>query len=168
MAKLPRPRGYLKEEHGRDGVFQRPGEFPTQIDPEFPMAEEALDYYRNGPSFLQRYLSFWMINYAKRLAAILVAAVAVVIPVLAYAPKAYQWLIGARLMKLYRRLRDIETELESQLTAAQIEAVQERLENIYSVARRVPMRHSDMFLNLMTHVRLIRMELASRLAAMRD
>jgi hypothetical protein len=44
------------------------------------MAEEALDYYRNGPSFLQRYLPFWMINYAKRLAAIMVAAVAIVIP----------------------------------------------------------------------------------------
>ena len=62
----------LKEEHGAAGVFQRAGEFPTQTDPELPMAEDAVDYYRNGPSFLQRYLSFWMISYAKRAAAILV------------------------------------------------------------------------------------------------
>jgi hypothetical protein len=34
----------LKEEHSTAGIFQRAGEFPTQTDPEFPMAEEALDY----------------------------------------------------------------------------------------------------------------------------
>ena len=71
-------------------------------------------------------------------------------------------------MKLYRRLRDIETELESQLTTAQVEAVQEKLESIYRAARILPMRHSDLFINLMTHIRLMRMELASRLAVARD
>jgi len=158
----------LKEVHGGAGIFQNAGEFPTQVDPEFPMAQEAVDYYRNGPSFLQRYLPFWMINYAKRLAAIIVAAVAVVIPIFTYAPRLYHWLIGARLMKLYRRLRDIEAELEAQLTAAQVEAVQEKLEGIYRAARILPMRHSDLFINLMTHIRLMRMELAARLALVRD
>src|SRR5262249_53430245 len=37
------------EIHGGAGVFQRAGEFPTPIDPEFPVAEEALDFYKNGP-----------------------------------------------------------------------------------------------------------------------
>ena len=60
----------LKNVHSGGGVFQRPGEFPSITDPELPMAAEAVDYYRNGPSFLQRYLPFWMINYAKRVAAI--------------------------------------------------------------------------------------------------
>src|SRR5262249_5179644 len=32
----------MKEEHSRGGIFHRAGEFPTQADPEFPMAEEAL------------------------------------------------------------------------------------------------------------------------------
>lgn len=158
----------MKEVHGGAGVFQTAGEFPSVNDPEFPMAEEAVDYYKNGPSFLQRYLPFWMINYAKRVAAILVATVAVVIPVFTFAPRVYQWLIGARFMKLYRRLREIETELESQLSAAQIEAVQAKLENINRAARILPMRHSDLFINLMAHIRLMRMELASRLAAGSD
>ena len=82
----------LKEEHSGGGVFRRPGEFPSLTDPELPMAEEAVDYYRNGPSFLQRYLPFWMINYAKRVAAILVAAVAIIIPLFTYAPRLYAWL----------------------------------------------------------------------------
>lgn len=46
----------MKEEHSGGGVFQRPGEFPSVVDSELPMAQEAVDYYRNGPSILQRYV----------------------------------------------------------------------------------------------------------------
>ncbi len=77
----------MKEVHGGAGVFQDVGQFPSTNDPEFPMAEEAVDYYKNGPSFLQRYLPFWMINYAERVAAVLVAVVAIVIPVFTYGPR---------------------------------------------------------------------------------
>jgi uncharacterized protein len=71
----------LQEEHSGAGIFQREGEFPTQTDPKFPVAEEARDFYKNGPSFLQRHLPFWMINYTKRVATILVTVIAIVIPV---------------------------------------------------------------------------------------
>ena len=95
----------LKEVHSGGGVFQRPGEFPSTTDPELPMAEEAVDYYRNGPSFLQRYLPFWMINYAKRVAAILVAAVAIVIPLFTYHAEALRVVLEFAAARLYRRLR---------------------------------------------------------------
>jgi uncharacterized protein len=157
----------MKEEHGRGGIFHRTGDFPTQTDPELPMAAEALDYYRNGPPFFQRYLPFWMINYVKRLIAILLAVFAVVIPLFSYAPKLYHWFLRVYLSKLYRRLRGIETELDNQLTAAQVEALQANLENINRAARVLPMRHSDLFIDVMTHIRLMRMELADRLAALR-
>jgi NMT1-like family len=42
-------------EHGRPGVFQKAGEFPTQTDPEYPMSASAVDFYKNGPSFLNKY-----------------------------------------------------------------------------------------------------------------
>jgi uncharacterized protein len=41
----------------------------------------------SGPSFLQRYLPFWMINYAKRIAAIVVTAIAIIIPLFTFTPK---------------------------------------------------------------------------------
>ena len=37
----------VKEVHSGGGVFHRGGEFPSLTDPELPMAQEALDYYRN-------------------------------------------------------------------------------------------------------------------------
>ncbi|SEO44251.1 TRAP transporter solute receptor, TAXI family [Rhodospirillales bacterium URHD0017] len=76
----------LVEVNGEPGVFQQFGEFPTQTDPEYPMAESARDFYKNGPTFLHRYLPFWLANYARRALAIMVTAVAILVPVFSYAP----------------------------------------------------------------------------------
>ena len=55
----------IVEAHGKPGIFQQAGEFPTLNDPEYPLAPSARDFYKNGPSFLNRYLPFWMTSYAK-------------------------------------------------------------------------------------------------------
>ena len=158
----------LKEVHGGAGVFQRAGELPSVNDPEFPVAEEALDYYRNGPSFLQRYLPFWMINYAKRVAAILVAAIAIVIPVFTYAPRLYEWLVRSQMRRLYRRLRAVEAQMDGTLSAAQATALQDELDGIGRSARIMPMRHSDLFFALITHIDVIRARLAARQGELRN
>jgi hypothetical protein len=158
----------LKEEHSGGGVFQRPGDFPSIIDPELPMAEEAVDYYKNGPSFLQRYLPFWMINYAKRVAAILIAAVAVIIPLFTYTPRLYAMFVNLRLARLYRRLRLVNAHLKKELTAEQLTALQGDLEGIDRAATILPMRHSDLFFALLMHIDMTRTRLASRLVALRS
>jgi len=157
----------MKEVHGGGGVFQRPGEFPSLTDPELPMAEEAVDYYRNGPSFLQRYLPFWMINYAKRVAAIMIAAVAIVIPIFTYAPRLYAWLLRLRVIGLYRRLRFIEAGLQKTLTSEVVAVLKTELESIDRASRMIlPIRHSDQFFALRIHINELRTELAARLAAL--
>jgi TRAP-type uncharacterized transport system substrate-binding protein len=158
----------MQEEHGTAGIFHRAGEFPTQIDPEFPVAEEAVDYYKNGPPFLQRYLPFWMINYAKRVAAILVAAIAIVIPLFTFTPKLYAWLLNLRLARLYRRLRAVNANLKKELSADQVAALQSDLDHIDRAANILPMRHSDLFFALLMHIDMTRTRLASRLAELRD
>src|SRR6185503_3627791 len=81
----------ISEAHSRPGLFQKVGDFPTQADPEFPMASSARDFYKNGPSFLNRYLPFWMTSYAQRAIAVLVAVIAIIVPLFNYAPKLFQW-----------------------------------------------------------------------------
>ena len=156
----------LKEEHSGGGIFQRASEFPTQTDPEFPVAEEALDYYKNGPSLLQRYLPFWMINYAKRVAAIVVTAIAIVIPLFTLTPKLYAWLLNLRLARLYRRLRLVNARLKGELTADQVAALQNDLEHIDRAANILPMRHSDLFFSLLMHIDMTRTRLAACSAAL--
>ena len=102
----------MKEEHGGPGLFQRSGEFPAIADPEFPVAEIAVDYYKNGPPFLAKYLPFWMTTYARRMIAFLVATLAVIFPVFGFAPRVYGWFVQERLRKLYRRLRVVEEALQ--------------------------------------------------------
>jgi hypothetical protein len=153
----------MLEEHSAAGVFQRAGEFPTQTDPEFPVAEEAREFYKNGPSYLQRYLPFRMINFTKRMLAVLLTVIAIVIPLLNYAPKLYRWFLEAYMGKLYARLRGIETELETELTVPQVLALQTDLENIRGAVNFLPLRHSDLFLSAKRHIDRARQQLASRL-----
>jgi hypothetical protein len=69
--------------------------------------------------------------------------------------------------KLYRRLRIIEKEMQNQLTAPQVAALQTDFDNIVRMAEILPMRHSDLFFDLNLHIKSMRARLASRLAEVR-
>jgi hypothetical protein len=140
-------------------IFQRAGEFPTQTDPEYPMAASAVDYYKNGASFLQRHLPLWMSLHVKRAFAVLVAAVAIGIPLLNFAPKLYQWFLDDHMRKLYRRLRMIEEASQTEQTTAHLVALQAELEKIDRAARVLPRRHSSLFFDFNRHIESTRARL---------
>ena len=121
------------------------GDFPSSTDPEYPVSQNARDFYRNGPSFLNAYSPFWITSYAQRIIAVLVAVIAIVLPVFSYAPKLYLWFVRDRMRKLYRRLRVVDKTLLTELTAADVRGLQADLENIDRAASIVPMRNSDLF-----------------------
>jgi len=149
----------MKEEHQGPGLFQRSGEFPAIEDPEFPVSRIAADYYRNGPSFLARYLPFWMTVYAQRAIAFIVAALAIVFPVFGFAPRLYDWLVHQRLRRLYHRLRVVEIASQSELTASQIKSLERELAKIDRAARAVPLRHSHLYFVIKYHLDQIRSRL---------
>ena len=149
----------MKEEHQGPGLFQQSGEFPRIDDPEFPVSRIAADYYRNGPSFLARYLPFWMTVYAQRAIAFIVAALAIVFPVFGFAPRLYDWLAQQRLRRLYHRLRVVEIALQSELTASQIKSLERELAKIDRAARAVPLQHSHLYFVIKYHLDQIRSRL---------
>jgi TRAP-type uncharacterized transport system substrate-binding protein len=150
----------MKEEHSGLGLFQRSGEFPSSFDPEYPMAQVAVDYYKNGPSFLAKYLPFWMTIYAQRLIAFSVAAIAIVFPAFSFAPRLYESIVQTRLRSLYRRLRVVENALHVGLTASQIADLQSELADIDKATSTVPMRNSDLYFMLRYHLSQMRSRLA--------
>ncbi len=154
----------IMEVHGSPGIFQRIGEFPTQADPEYPMAEEARDFYRNGPSLLNRYLPFWITNYVKRGIALLVAVIAIIIPMFSYGPNLYRWLVQYRMRALYRRLRAIEASLQTAATAPEIAKLEGEIESLDRAIHGlgVPMKHSDLYFTLKSHLNLVRIRVGSR------
>src|SRR6516165_7329545 len=158
----------LMEVHGDAGPFKSADEFPAQRDPEYPMADTARDFYRNGPTFLNRYLSFWIVNYMQRAAALLVAATAVVVPLFGFMPRLFTWFREQSLRKLYRRLRDVEDALQQELSVHQLDALLSDLEKIDQAASVVPMRDSDLFFVFRQHLDQTRSRLHSRLVETRD
>ena len=158
----------LMEVHGDAGPFKSAGDFPAQRDPEYPMADTARDFYRNGPTFLNRYLSFWIVNYMQRAAALLVAATAVVVPIFGFMPRLFTWFREQSLRKLYRRLRDVEDALQQELSVHQVDALLNDLEKIDQAASVVPMRDSDLFFVFRQHLDQTRSRLHSRLVETRD
>ncbi len=151
--------------HGTAGIFQRAGEFPSVADPEYPVAEEAREYYRNGPSFLNRYLPFWITNVVKRVLALALAAIAIILPVSSYGPSFYKWLIEYRLRALYRRLRSIEERLHKGLDPAQTAALEDEIEFLEHdmIKLGLPVRHSNLYFSVKSHLNLVRIRIRSRL-----
>jgi NMT1-like family len=142
----------IKEEHDGPGLFQRAGEFPTSDDPEFPVSQIAIDYYKNGPSLLPRYLPFWMTIYAQRTIAFLIASIAIVFPVFGFAPRLYGWFVQQRLRGLYRRLRVVENALKKELTIPEVEALKNELADLDRASIVVPMLNSDLYFMFRYHL----------------
>ena len=142
----------LKEEHSGPGLFQRSGEFPSINDPEYAVSPVAIEFYRNGPSLLLRYLPLSMTTYVQRLIAFLVATLAIFFPVFGFAPRLYGWFIRQRFRQLYRRLRVIESSLRAGLTSSEAEILQAELGDIERATMTVPMRHSDLYFMLRYHL----------------
>jgi hypothetical protein len=150
----------MVEAHGGPDIFQRSGEFPNSADTEYPVAASARDFYKNGPSFLSRHLPFWMTSYVERTIAVLVASIAIGLPVFSYAPKLYLWFIRDRVRKLYRRLRIIDKALLTELTDPQVQTLQNDLNSIRRAASTIPMRNSELFFDLDYHIDRTRTHIA--------
>ena len=127
------------------------------------MSQIAIEYYKNGPPLLQKYLPFWMTTYAQRTIAALIATLAIVLPVFSFAPKLYIWSIQSHLRNLYRRLRVVEDALQWELTVPQAEALQSELAEIDRAASAVSMRNADLLFIFRYHLDRTRSRLASRL-----
>jgi TRAP-type uncharacterized transport system substrate-binding protein len=156
----------LVEVHGKAGIFQHIGEFPTQSDPEFAMADGAREFYKNGPSSLNNYLSYWTVSLIKKIIAVILSCAVVLVPFSRIVPNLSTWAVRNRMRDLYRRLRSVEAEMQADLTAAQLDALQTDLEGIEQSANKlgVPVRHSDLFFELKTHIDLVRQRLGLRRA----
>jgi hypothetical protein len=147
----------LKETHGQAGLFGQAGEFPTRSDPEFPMAPAAYDFYQNGPSFLNRYIPFWITNSAHRLFAILIAVFGIVLPIMRYVPQARDWWIRRRFLTWSGQLCDIEARLQPGMDPALIEELQRTLSEMTDEIRsaRLPRSFMAQTFSLRGHIEAV-------------
>ncbi len=153
------------ETHGGAGWFQQQGQFPSPKFTEIPVAREAAKYYRDGPPFLQRYLSFWLANLFDRLWVVAVALAALIIPLSKIVPPLYVWRIRSRVYRWYGQLRAVEQAWERACSGAQDEhrdqARAELLRRLDDIEARVnhisiPLAYADALYGLRSHINFVR------------
>jgi len=155
--------GYLllqaaAEVHGRAGVLQKTGEFPSALESEFPLADEAKRFYKSGTPLLRRYLPFWIANFIERMAVLLLPFVAVLLPLFKILPALIQWRNKSRLFRWYRELKRLESQVTANPDPARLDGYLNRLDEIETGVNttRVGTNYSDYVYNLRLHVDLVR------------
>ncbi len=127
---------YLLLEAARDvhksaTLLNKPAEFPHPRGTDFPLADEAQRYYKDGRPFLQRYLPYWAANALQRLLIIVIPLLAIAIPVIKAIPGLFNFKEKNRLYRRYGVLLGLERDLGTrQLNAAEIIEASAKLDQV--------------------------------------
>ncbi len=125
----------MREVHWAPGPFNRLGEFPAEQPNDLPLSPTAAAFYRSGPTFWQRYTSFWFTSLLNRIVFFVIPVVAMLIPVIGFAPRFFRWLYVRRINRLHRALRNVERELPQSADRCRFVEYQTRIAEIESAVR---------------------------------
>lgn len=149
------------EIHGGAGWFSKEGEFPTARYTEIPVARDAEKFYKNGPPFLQRYMSFWLANFMDRMWVVIVALGALILPLSRIVPPLYVWKVRSRIYRWYAQLRMVEQEIEDVPQERCVEVYSAQLERLNALEEKVnhisiPLSFAEELYGLRSHINFVR------------
>jgi uncharacterized protein len=125
----------MREVHWAPGPFNRLGEFPAEQPNDLPLSPTAAAFYRSGPTFWQRYTSFWFTSLLNRIVFFVIPVAAMLIPVIGFAPRFFRWLYVRRINRLHRALGNVERELAQSVDRCRFVEYQTRIVEIESAVR---------------------------------
>lgn len=151
-----------REVHGRATLIQRAGEFPTPLEHEYRISDDAARYYKSGKGFVYRYLPFWLASLVDRAAVILVPIIVVLIPGMRLVPTIYGWRVKARIYRRYGELMALERTALSRPSPEERAELLKRLDEIEKAVITVKMPGSvaDQLYVLREHITWVRERLA--------
>ena len=157
----------MREVHGAPGPFNRLGEFPAEQPSDLALSPTAQAFYRSGPTFWQRYTSFWLTSLLNRLVFFVIPVVAMLIPIIGFAPRFYRWLHVRRIDQLHRALGNLERELAHSADRCRLVEYQTRINEIEFAVRLLKVaRPFEVDLQqLRIHLRMVQEEV-SRMGAL--
>ena len=157
----------MRKVHRAPGPFNRLGEFPAEQANDLPLSPAAEAFYRSGPTFWQRYTSFWLTSLLNRIVFFVVPVVATLIPLIGFALPFYRWLHTRRIDQLHRALGNLERELAQSTDRSQIVECQARIAEIKSAVRLLKVaRPFEVELHRLTiHLRIVQEDINRTLAS---
>ncbi len=132
-------------------------------DPEFPMPDDARRVYKNGPTFFQRVLPFWVATLLDRALILILPLLGIILPMIRLVPALYNWRMRRRILYWYRQLKNLENNLPKTATLDLIEMKEQELERIEEGVRKisVPINFAADLYNLRDHVEFVKRNIAN-------
>ena len=125
----------MREVHWPAGPFNRLGEFPAEQPNDLTLSPTAEAFYRSGPTFWQRYTTFWLTSLLNRIVFFVIPVIAAMVPVIGFALPFYRWLHMRRIDQLHRALGNLERELDQSADRTRFAQYQTRIAEIDSAVR---------------------------------
>ena len=116
------------------------------------MSEAARDYYKNGPSFLNKYLPIFVTSYLARVLAALAAIMAISLPLFRFLNSIYGWFIKHYTDNLFQKLRLLHLELQQPIDAISHKSITAELDSIDQSTHLLPMWHTDVYFSLISRI----------------
>jgi hypothetical protein len=159
-----------REIHAGQGYFEKAGEFPNVVRIHLPVSTEADRHMRFGPSFLHRYLPFWIATVVERTIVVVVPLILILVPFFRYLPELLRWRVRSRVFRWYGELALLERDIATRHGPLPIEQWQQSLDRIDRAARsiRTPARQASEVYTLREHVALVRKTALARAASTRE
>jgi hypothetical protein len=147
-----------RDVHSGRGYFEAAGEFPGITPVDFPVSEDAERHKRFGPSFLHRYLPYWIATVIERLIIVVVPLLVILVPLLNMLPQMLRWRVRSRIFRLYGELMLLERDVAARTGALPIERWLADLDRIEREAEGVktPASHASEAYTLREHIGLVR------------
>jgi TRAP-type uncharacterized transport system substrate-binding protein len=101
----------MRKVHSPQGSFNRLGEFPAEQPNDLPLSPTAEAFYRSGPPFWQRYISFWLASLLSRFLFFIIPVFALLLPLFSILPRIYRWLNIQRIDHFHRALGNLERDI---------------------------------------------------------
>lgn len=147
-----------RDVHDSGGFFEAPREFPSPLGVDIDINPGAKHYFRDGPSFLYRYLSFRYANWLDRMKLLIAPMLMLLVPLFKFFPPAYRFRIRRRIYRWYHILREVDLKLkqhedDSVDFAPDIQRLKSLETELAEVS--VPLSYMEEFYNLRLHVNYV-------------
>jgi TRAP transporter TAXI family solute receptor len=147
-----------REIHGHQGYFENAGEFPGTAQVDIPVSPHAEEHKHFGPSFLHRYLPFWLATFVERAVILLVPLVVILVPLMNFLPQFMRWRVRSRIYRWYAQLGRLERDVETRQGTLPVEKWLKELDRIEDAVGhlRTPASFASEAYTLREHIGLVR------------
>jgi hypothetical protein len=138
--------------------FEAAGEFPGTAQVDFPVSPHADEHRHFGPSFLHRYLPFWLATFVERAIILIVPLIVILVPLLNFLPQLLRWRVRSRIYRWYGELAILERDVATRHGVLPVEKWLHNLDRIDRAVEgiRATTRFASEGYTLREHIGLVR------------